>query len=105
MIGKLLRGSWGSLLASSVLGGGIVCTGVYAEPITNHEFCVMNQQVERIECHAEHTAQRANCLTDKAFNLWVDFPDTELEYAACLAEASAACADCRTNDLVDCSTW
>lgn len=101
------RGSWGSLLARGlcVLGVGLLPTGVLAQSLTNHDYCLQFTRAERMECRAQAMSRRADCIDDFAFARWIDDSAADTDFNLCVEDAKLFLLDCLATDITDCSTW
>lgn len=100
------RGSWGSLLVRGflVLAGVLLPTGVLAQGISDHDYCLQFTRAERMECRAQGMQRRADCIDDFAFARWVDDSYAATDFNVCTDEAKDFLAVCLL-EVTDCSTW
>lgn len=62
-------------------------------------YCLDNAASERVDCTAEYLRLKAVCMSQRAFDRWIDDATSEIDYADCLNDAVEDKVFCRS--LID----
>ena len=85
-----------NLLLIIVLAGvlGVADRGV-AWSFSEHDYCIENRVGERLDCLAAFYAYRATCISQRAFDRWIEHERADEDYALCSQDALDDRAWCR----------